>query len=169
MGERLSSEAVLTLKNIICSVARIRSYPGLFIAHQRSRASIACVPTQRKLLYVSNTLLRAWYDKLSAFLIKSGFTKGRGSSTLFTRKKRKQANILLELTMPGCHDTREKYSGSAQFLGHRLFAGHQKAEKSASSTTEAEILRYRMLCSNPLDAISTPRLWICVQQNSDVL
>ncbi|GJT77717.1 hypothetical protein Tco_1044442 [Tanacetum coccineum] len=26
-----------------------------------------------------------------------------------------------------------------------------------------------MLCSNPLDALSTTRLWICVQQNSDVL
>ncbi|GJW37889.1 retrovirus-related pol polyprotein from transposon TNT 1-94 [Tanacetum coccineum] len=29
---------------------------------------------------------RAWYDKLSAFLIKSGFTKGVVDPTLFTRK-----------------------------------------------------------------------------------
>ncbi|GKF43734.1 retrovirus-related pol polyprotein from transposon TNT 1-94 [Tanacetum coccineum] len=49
----------------------------------------------------------------------------------------------------GCHDTRRSTYGSAQFLGHRLVI--------------------RMLCSNPLYAISTTRLWICVQQNSDVL
>ncbi|GKB61479.1 retrovirus-related pol polyprotein from transposon TNT 1-94, partial [Tanacetum coccineum] len=44
----------------------------------------------KKALYGLKQAPRAWYDKLSAFLIKSGFTKGVVDPTLFTRK---QANI----------------------------------------------------------------------------
>ncbi|GJW28638.1 retrovirus-related pol polyprotein from transposon TNT 1-94 [Tanacetum coccineum] len=53
---------------------------GLYTAHAarricRSRASIACVPSYEA-LYGLKQAPHAWYDKLSAFLIKSGFTKG---------------------------------------------------------------------------------------------
>ncbi|GJW71555.1 retrovirus-related pol polyprotein from transposon TNT 1-94 [Tanacetum coccineum] len=40
----------------------------------------------KKALYGLKQAPRAWYDKLSAFLIKSGFTKGVVDPTLFTRK-----------------------------------------------------------------------------------
>ncbi|GJZ53986.1 retrovirus-related pol polyprotein from transposon TNT 1-94 [Tanacetum coccineum] len=40
----------------------------------------------KKALYGLKQAPRAWYDKLSAFLIKSGFTKGVVNPTLFTRK-----------------------------------------------------------------------------------
>ncbi|GJW06411.1 retrovirus-related pol polyprotein from transposon TNT 1-94 [Tanacetum coccineum] len=44
----------------------------------------------KKALYGLKQAPRAWYDKLSAFLIKSGFTKGVVDPTLFTRKTCKQ-------------------------------------------------------------------------------
>ncbi|GJZ86360.1 retrovirus-related pol polyprotein from transposon TNT 1-94 [Tanacetum coccineum] len=47
----------------------------------------------KKALYGLKQAPRAWYDKLSAFLIKSGFTKGVVDPTLFTRKAGK--HILL--------------------------------------------------------------------------
>ncbi|GKB56649.1 retrovirus-related pol polyprotein from transposon TNT 1-94 [Tanacetum coccineum] len=68
----------------------------------------------KKALYGLKQAPRAWYDKLSAFLIKSGFTKGVVDPTLFTRKT--------DADYAGCHDTRRSTSGSAQFLGHRLDA-----------------------------------------------
>ncbi|GJX15110.1 retrovirus-related pol polyprotein from transposon TNT 1-94 [Tanacetum coccineum] len=40
----------------------------------------------KKALYGLKQAPRAWYDKLSAFLLKSGFTKGVVDPTLFTRK-----------------------------------------------------------------------------------
>ncbi|GKA88940.1 retrovirus-related pol polyprotein from transposon TNT 1-94 [Tanacetum coccineum] len=47
----------------------------------------------KKALYGLKQAPRTWYDKLSAFLIKSGFTKGVVDPTLFTRKAGK--HILL--------------------------------------------------------------------------
>ncbi|GJS31806.1 integrase, catalytic region, zinc finger, CCHC-type containing protein [Tanacetum coccineum] len=49
----------------------------------------------KKALYGLKQAPRAWYDKLSAFLIKSGFTKGVVDPTLFTRKTGK--HLLLEI------------------------------------------------------------------------
>nr|GFA48546.1 retrovirus-related Pol polyprotein from transposon TNT 1-94 [Tanacetum cinerariifolium] len=42
----------------------------------------------KKALYGLNQAPRAWYDKLSLFLLKSGFSKGVVDPTLFTRKTR---------------------------------------------------------------------------------
>ncbi|GJR54057.1 retrovirus-related pol polyprotein from transposon TNT 1-94 [Tanacetum coccineum] len=50
----------------------------------------------KKALYGLKQAPRAWYDKLSMFLIKSGFTKGVVDPTLFTRKAGK--HLLLHLT-----------------------------------------------------------------------
>nr|GFA43093.1 hypothetical protein [Tanacetum cinerariifolium] len=47
----------------------------------------------KKALYGLNQAPRAWYDKLSKFLISTGFTKGVVDPTIFTRKTRK--HILL--------------------------------------------------------------------------
>ncbi|GJS35854.1 retrovirus-related pol polyprotein from transposon TNT 1-94 [Tanacetum coccineum] len=44
----------------------------------------------------------AWYDKLSAFLIKSGFTKGVVDPTLFTRKTGKHLLLDVVLKSSGC-------------------------------------------------------------------
>ncbi|GJT95501.1 integrase, catalytic region, zinc finger, CCHC-type containing protein [Tanacetum coccineum] len=49
----------------------------------------------KKALYGLKQAPRAWYDKLSMFLIKSGFTKGVVDPTLFTRKAGK--HLLLEI------------------------------------------------------------------------
>ncbi|GJY03840.1 hypothetical protein Tco_0369780, partial [Tanacetum coccineum] len=45
-------------------------------------------------IWAFNMIHRAWYDKLSAFLIKSGFTKGVVDPTLFTRKAGKHLLLL---------------------------------------------------------------------------
>ncbi|GKA06021.1 retrovirus-related pol polyprotein from transposon TNT 1-94 [Tanacetum coccineum] len=92
----------------------------------------------KKALYGLKQAPRAWYDKLSMFLIKSGFTKGVVDPTLFTRKA-------------GCHDTRRSTSGSAQFLGHRLVSWSSKKQKStAISTTEAEYIALSGCCAQIL-------------------
>ncbi|GJU47101.1 retrovirus-related pol polyprotein from transposon TNT 1-94 [Tanacetum coccineum] len=57
----------------------------------------------KKALYGLKQAPRAWYDKLSAFLIKSGFTKGVVDPTLFTRKAGK--HILLEILKKFGFDT----------------------------------------------------------------
>ncbi|GJS58679.1 retrovirus-related pol polyprotein from transposon TNT 1-94 [Tanacetum coccineum] len=121
----------------------------------------------KKALYGLKQAPRAWYDKLSAFLIKSGFTKGVVDPTLFTRKAGK--HLLLMQTSRMFMTTRRILSGSAQFLGHRLVSWSSKKQKStAISTTKAEYIALSGCCgSNPLDAFLTPRLWICVNKNSD--
>ncbi|GJX30156.1 gypsy type transposase [Tanacetum coccineum] len=121
----------------------------------------------KKALYGLKQAPRAWYDKLSSFLIKSGFTKGVVDPTLFTRKAGK--HLLLMQTSRMFMTTRRILSGSAQFLGHRLVSWSSKKQKStAISTTKAEYIALSGCCgSNPLDAFLTPRLWICVNKNSD--
>ncbi|GKA05371.1 retrovirus-related pol polyprotein from transposon TNT 1-94 [Tanacetum coccineum] len=121
----------------------------------------------KKALYGLKQAPRAWYDKLSAFLIKSGFTKGVVDPTLFMRKAGK--HLLLMQTSRMFMTTRRILSGSAQFLGHRLVSWSSKKQKStAISTTKAEYIALSGCCgSNPLDAFLTPRLWICVNKNSD--
>ncbi|GJS83658.1 retrovirus-related pol polyprotein from transposon TNT 1-94 [Tanacetum coccineum] len=103
----------------------------------------------KKALYGLKQAPRAWYDKLSAFLIKSGFTKGVVDPTLFTRKNEQTSLMAKLLKAPYCYkadlsylkgtishgmsmNTREVQSGSAQFLGHRLVSwSYQKAKKNA--------------------------------------
>ncbi|GJV54571.1 retrovirus-related pol polyprotein from transposon TNT 1-94 [Tanacetum coccineum] len=68
------------------------SWGALVLFIKNKDASIACVRL-KKALYGLKQAPRAWYDKLSAFLIKSGFTKGVVDPTLFTRKAGK--HILL--------------------------------------------------------------------------
>ncbi|GJZ74682.1 retrovirus-related pol polyprotein from transposon TNT 1-94 [Tanacetum coccineum] len=77
----------------------------------------------KKALYGLKQAPRAWYDKLSAFLIKSGFTKGVVDPTLFTRKTGK----------------------------HLLLPGPSKKQKStAISTTEAEYIALSRCCAQIL-------------------
>ncbi|GJS00118.1 retrovirus-related pol polyprotein from transposon TNT 1-94 [Tanacetum coccineum] len=87
----------------------------------------------KKALYGLKQAPRAWYDKLSAFLIKSGFTKGVVDPTLFTRKTGKHLLLLLpDADYEDVHDTR-KYSGSAQFLGNRLVSWSYKKQKTSTA------------------------------------
>ncbi|GJR01380.1 retrovirus-related pol polyprotein from transposon TNT 1-94 [Tanacetum coccineum] len=70
----------------------------------------------------------------------------------------------------GFQDTRRSTSGSMQLLGDRLVSRSSKKQKiTVISSTEAEYIALRMLCSNPLDEITTDRLWPWIQQNSSVL
>ncbi|GJR34854.1 hypothetical protein Tco_1044334 [Tanacetum coccineum] len=64
-----------------------------------------------------------------------------------------------------CQDTRHSTSGCMQFLGDRLVSWSLKRQKStAISSTEAEYIAYVwLLCSNPLDEITTYRLWPWIQ------
>nr|GEY19667.1 copia protein [Tanacetum cinerariifolium] len=59
----------------------------------------------KKALYGLKQAPRAWYDKLSSFLISSGFSKGVVDPTLFTRKT--------DADYAWCQDTRRSTSGSA--------------------------------------------------------
>ncbi|GJV58621.1 retrovirus-related pol polyprotein from transposon TNT 1-94 [Tanacetum coccineum] len=95
----------------------------------------------KKALYGLKQAPRAWYDKLSAFLIKSGFTKGVSRPDI----------SFADADYAGCHDTRRSTSGSAQFLGHRLVSWSSKKQKStAISTTEAEYIALSGCCAQIL-------------------
>ncbi|GJV18607.1 retrovirus-related pol polyprotein from transposon TNT 1-94 [Tanacetum coccineum] len=120
-------KAGIDFEESFAPVARLEAI-RLFIAHeQRGFVGIQSITSScvlcrlKKALYGLKQAPRAWYDKLSAFLIKSRFTKGVVDPTLFTRKAGK--HILL-----GCHDTRRSTSGLLNFLDHGLLAGHPKAE-----------------------------------------
>ncbi|GKB95619.1 hypothetical protein Tco_0981756 [Tanacetum coccineum] len=62
----------------------------------------------------------------------------------------------------GCQDTRRSTSGFMQLLGERLVSWSSKRQKSTViSSTEAEYIYILvwLLCSGPLDEITTYRLW----------
>ncbi|GJW56403.1 retrovirus-related pol polyprotein from transposon TNT 1-94 [Tanacetum coccineum] len=84
MAKRLSSEAGIDFEESLlpCFIEAIRLY---MLTQQIQRHPIH-VYRLKKALYGLKQAPRAWYDKLSAFLIKSGFTKGVVDPTLFTRK-----------------------------------------------------------------------------------
>ncbi|GJS46088.1 retrovirus-related pol polyprotein from transposon TNT 1-94 [Tanacetum coccineum] len=65
----------------------------------------------KKALYGLKQAPRAWYDKLSAFLIKSGFTKGVVDPTLFTRKAGKHFYWITSFSNPrGIFINQSKYA-----------------------------------------------------------
>ncbi|GJW77559.1 retrovirus-related pol polyprotein from transposon TNT 1-94 [Tanacetum coccineum] len=85
----IDRKLVLNFEESFARVARIRRI-RLFIAHAAKGFVDPEHPSHvyrlKKALYGLKQAPRAWYDKLSAFLIKSGFTKGVVDPTLFTRK-----------------------------------------------------------------------------------
>ncbi|GJY50729.1 retrovirus-related pol polyprotein from transposon TNT 1-94 [Tanacetum coccineum] len=88
----------------------------------------------KKALYGLKQAPRAWYDKLSAFLIKSGFTKGVVDPTLFTRKAGK--HLLLDVMTHG-----EVLLVQLNFLDIDLLAGSiQKAKVSPSPLQRTEYI-----------------------------
>nr|GEY99797.1 copia protein [Tanacetum cinerariifolium] len=73
-------------------------------------------------------------------------------------------NSFADANHVGCQDTRRSTSGNVQFLGERLISWSSKSQKSAAiSSTEAEYIALWMLCSNLMDALTTFRLWPCIQ------
>ncbi|GJW85070.1 retrovirus-related pol polyprotein from transposon TNT 1-94 [Tanacetum coccineum] len=91
-------EAGIDFEESFAPVARLEAI-RLFIAHAAKGFVDPEHPSHvyrlKKALYGLKQAPRAWYDKLSAFLIKSGFTKGVVDPTLFTRKTGK--HLLLEI------------------------------------------------------------------------
>ncbi|GKA53989.1 retrovirus-related pol polyprotein from transposon TNT 1-94 [Tanacetum coccineum] len=81
-------EAGIDFEESFAPVARLEAI-RLFIAHAARFVDPdhpSHVYRLKKALYGLKQAPRAWYDKLSMFLIKSGFTKGVVDPTLFTRK-----------------------------------------------------------------------------------
>ncbi|GJS16396.1 retrovirus-related pol polyprotein from transposon TNT 1-94 [Tanacetum coccineum] len=102
----------------------------------------------KKALYGLKQAPRAWYDKLSMFLIKSGFTKGVVDPTLFTRKTGK--HLLLMQTMQDVM-THGEYFCSDSSSWTRLVSWSSKKQKStAISTTEAEYIALSGCCAQIL-------------------
>ncbi|GJX39905.1 uncharacterized mitochondrial protein-like protein [Tanacetum coccineum] len=112
----------------------------------------------KKALYGLKQAPRAWYDKLSAFLIKSGFTKGVVDPTLFTRKAGKR--ILLEILKKFGFDTCTPIDTpmaerpdldedkGGKLIDPTRFRGMQKS--TAISTTEAEYIALSGCCAQIL-------------------
>nr|GEV50623.1 copia protein [Tanacetum cinerariifolium] len=97
----------------------------------------------KKALYGLKQAPRAWYDKLSKFLISTGFLKGVDISFTLT--------AFADACYAGCQDTRRSTSGSTQFLGGRLVSWSLKKQKStAISTTEAEYIALSGCCAQIL-------------------
>nr|GEX64338.1 hypothetical protein [Tanacetum cinerariifolium] len=127
----------------------------------------------KKALYGLKQAPRAWHDKLSSFLISSGFLKGvHGFDTstpidtpmserpdldedidgkmVDPTRYRSMVGCLMYLTAR-CQDTRRSTSGSAQFLRGRLVSWSSKKQKStAISTTEAEYIALSGCCAQIL-------------------
>nr|GEX01660.1 copia protein [Tanacetum cinerariifolium] len=77
----------------------------------------------KKTLYSLKQAPRAWYDKLSSFLIEHGFTKG-------------------------CKDDCKSTSGGLQFLGGKLVSwSSKKQDCTAMSTAEAEYVSLSACCA----------------------
>nr|GFA00162.1 hypothetical protein [Tanacetum cinerariifolium] len=72
----------------------------------------------KKALYGLKQAPRAWYDKLSKFLISTGFLKGVDTGFALT--------AFVDADYAGCQDTRGITSGFAQFLGGRLMRSQLK-------------------------------------------
>ncbi|GJX74939.1 putative RNA-directed DNA polymerase [Tanacetum coccineum] len=86
------TEAGIDFEESFAPVARLEAI-RLFIAHAANPDHPSHMYRLKKALYGLKQAPRAWYDKLSAFLIKSGFTKGVVRyPTLFTEK---QQHLLL--------------------------------------------------------------------------
>ncbi|GKA43998.1 retrovirus-related pol polyprotein from transposon TNT 1-94 [Tanacetum coccineum] len=118
----------------------------------------------KKALYGLKQAPRAWYDKLSMFLIKSGFTKGVVDPPPSRRKSRQ--NILYWKSWT----TTVNYFWFAHFLGHRLVSWSSKKQKStAISHYRAEYIPYQVLCSNPWMRSNYEDYGFAFKQNSDVL
>ncbi|GJR48286.1 retrovirus-related pol polyprotein from transposon TNT 1-94 [Tanacetum coccineum] len=94
-GERLSSGIVMDVKTAFLNgelneVVYVSQPEGFVDPEHPSH-----VYRLKKALYGLKQAPRAWYDKLSMFLIKSGFTKGVVDPTLFMRKTGKHLLLIM--------------------------------------------------------------------------
>ncbi|GKE10167.1 retrovirus-related pol polyprotein from transposon TNT 1-94, partial [Tanacetum coccineum] len=83
----------------------------------------------KKALYGLKQVPRAWYDKLSSFLIEHHFTKGFGIELI----------AYSDADLAGCNDDCKSTSGGIQFLGDKLVSwSSKKQDCTTMSTAEAE-------------------------------
>nr|GFA00831.1 uncharacterized mitochondrial protein AtMg00810-like [Tanacetum cinerariifolium] len=122
----------------------------------------------RKALYGLKQASRAWYDKLSTFLMSKGFTKVRAMEThlkevkRFFRYLKETINMGLwylndfgfeliafsDVDHARCFDTRKSTSGGIQFLGEKLVNWMSKKQDCTTmSTAEAEYVALSASCA----------------------
>ncbi|GKE32939.1 retrovirus-related pol polyprotein from transposon TNT 1-94, partial [Tanacetum coccineum] len=95
----------------------------------------------KKALYGLKQALRAWYDKLSSFLIEHHFTKDGMDERVSMSTP--MATERLDADLQGCKDDCKSTSGGLQFLGEKLVSwSSKKQDCTAMSTAEAEIPMY---------------------------
>ncbi|GJY47522.1 putative ribonuclease H-like domain-containing protein [Tanacetum coccineum] len=83
----------------------------------------------KKALYGLKHAPRAWYDKLSSFLIEPHFTNGFGIELI----------AYSDADLAGCNDDCKSTSGGIQFLGDKLVSwSSKKQDCTTMSTAEAE-------------------------------
>ncbi|GJS31703.1 hypothetical protein Tco_0492323 [Tanacetum coccineum] len=145
-------------------IASLSGSPLAGISHclRRHPITVNVLVSQVSLLEMHlNAIKRIFrYLKKEPFTWVCGLPKDSGYGT----------KLLQMLDYAGCHDTRRSTSGSAQFLGHRLVSWSSNKQKSMPSPLRKADYSalIGLLCAKSWDAIQTTRLWICVQQNSDV-
>ncbi|GJQ94332.1 retrovirus-related pol polyprotein from transposon TNT 1-94 [Tanacetum coccineum] len=160
-------EAGIDFEESFAPVARLEAI-RLFIAHAAKGFVDPEHPSHvyrlKKALYGLKQAPRAWYDKLSAFLIKSGFTKGVVDPTLFTRKAGKHILLVIShgsggirrttafetknafamLDYAGCHDTQGCILLSSVSWDFGLITGHPKSRQESKGRTVADSIAERL-------------------------
>ncbi|GJX02457.1 retrovirus-related pol polyprotein from transposon TNT 1-94 [Tanacetum coccineum] len=155
-------EAGIDFEESFAPVARLEAI-RLFIAHAARTDEVVYVsqpegfvdpehPSHvyrlKKALYGLKQAPRAWYDKLSAFLIKSGFTKGvvisHGSGGIRRTTAFETKNAFAMLDYAGCHDTQGCILLSSVSWDFGLITGHPKSRQESKGRTVADSIAERL-------------------------
>ncbi|GJU43477.1 retrovirus-related pol polyprotein from transposon TNT 1-94 [Tanacetum coccineum] len=145
----------------------------------------------KKALYGLKQAPRAWYDKLSAFLIKSGFSKGvdnkfpQSPRGIFINQSKKcSGNLEKSLVLthatpidtpmaeasPDLDEDKERNKKKLNFLDIGLLAGLPKSKSNCHLQQKLNTYPIRLLCSESFGCFTQLRDYgLCFHQNSNVI